>query len=185
MPKVNGIGYGEFTPIKIDHFSKIAKAHLLITQAVLNRNSGYYPQNYHYIDLTAGCGQTPNGEKGCAITFVQQAESDNITINSTMSFFECDQGKLDELKHELEKQKLENRWRKSSWNFYCGKYEELIPNLINSKTKDFGLFFIDPSGELPDFDILKHLSIVRPKMEILIYLPSTNVKEYFNIQIKN
>ena len=39
--------------------------------------------------------------------------------------------------------------------------------------------FVDPSGDLPDFDILHYIAEMRPKMEILIYLPSTNVKRTY------
>ena len=63
MPVEDGIGYGELTPIKIEHLAKIIEMHLLITQATLKKHS-YYHQWYRYIDLTAGKGISPNEIKG-------------------------------------------------------------------------------------------------------------------------
>jgi hypothetical protein len=39
MPIENGVGYGEYTGVKIEHLSKILVMHMAITQAVLKRNA--------------------------------------------------------------------------------------------------------------------------------------------------
>lgn len=41
---------------------------------------------------------------------------------------------------------------------------------------ELGLIFVDPSGNLPDFEILGYIARMRPRMEILVYIPTTNVK---------
>jgi hypothetical protein len=35
MPIENGVGYGEYTGVKIEHLSKILAMHMAITQAVI------------------------------------------------------------------------------------------------------------------------------------------------------
>jgi hypothetical protein len=39
--------------------------------------------------------------------------------------------------------------------------------------------FVDPTGDLPDFETLQLISKRRPKMEILIYISATNIKRLF------
>lgn len=176
MPKSAGIGYGQFTAAKVELFSIIIKYHMLITQAVLQKHSNIYQPYYHYIDLTSGCGYTPNGLKGCAIAFVEQAESADITIPCNADFIECEQSHIENLQQILNQRKIENGWKNTCFNFHTGKYQELIPLIVNSRNNDFGIAFIDHSGNMPDFETLKYISMKRPKMEILIYLPSTNLK---------
>jgi hypothetical protein len=60
MPKVDNVGYGELTLIKIDILSKILDMHLAVTQAVIKKNQ-YYHQTYRYIDMAAGKGFIPDG----------------------------------------------------------------------------------------------------------------------------
>lgn len=42
-----------------------------------------------------------------------------------------------------------------------------------------GLVFVDPSGDLPDFETLQYIARVRPRMEILIYISTTNIKRLY------
>jgi hypothetical protein len=68
MPKVDDVGFGQSTPIKIQHLSKILDMHMAITQAVLNKHA-VYKKKYRYVDLTAGKGHTPDGLKGSPLVF--------------------------------------------------------------------------------------------------------------------
>ena len=71
MPTKDGVGYGEFTKLKIEHLAKIFGMHLAITQAVLKR-SPYYKQYYRYIDITAGKGYVPDSlTLGSPLVFVK------------------------------------------------------------------------------------------------------------------
>ena len=60
MPIENNVGFGKYTPFKIQHLSKILAMHMAITQGVLKKTP-YFRQVYRYIDLTAGRGKTPDG----------------------------------------------------------------------------------------------------------------------------
>jgi hypothetical protein len=42
MPIENGVGYGEYTGVKIEHFGKILAMHMAITQAVIKKHASYY-----------------------------------------------------------------------------------------------------------------------------------------------
>jgi three-Cys-motif partner protein len=179
MPKENDVGYSSSTGRKIATFSTIVAYHLLLTQAVLLKNSTIFPQHYNYLDLTAGCGSTPNGIKGAAIAFIEQAEKVQVKIRTTAHFIECNEKNILLLEEKLQKRKDESMWKNSEWHFHNGKYQEIIPSLLPSKNKDFGLVFIDHSGDPPNFGTLSYIAEMRPRTEILIYLPSTNIKRIY------
>ena len=185
MPKVDNVGFGDCTEIKMGHFSRIVAMHLAVTQAVLIKNSHLYPQRYRYIDLTAGKGFSPNGEKGSPITFIEQAEADKIEVAYRADFIECETKNIEELRSSITSEKQKFGWKATNLHFYNGRYQAVIPELLKRKSyKEFGLVFVDPSGDLPDFDCLKHIATVRPKMEILIYIASTNVKRTYQFTEK-
>ena len=179
MPTEDGVGYGDLTEIKIHIFMKIVAMHLAISQAVIMKHQKIYPPNYHYIELTAGKGFTPNGEKGSPIAFIEVAESENISIPYNVDFIECEPLNIAALEDNLNEEKQKQGWKKSNWEFHCGKYQDEIQSLLGTQKNEFGLVFVDHSGDLPDFTTLELISKLRPKMEILIYLPATNVKRTF------
>ncbi|OQY29878.1 MAG: hypothetical protein DRI56_12335 [Chloroflexota bacterium] len=176
MPKIDNVGYGDCTGIKMEHFPRIVAMHLAVTQAVLNKNS-YFRQHYRYIDLTAGKGFSPNGDKGSPIVFLDQAESTKFQIPYRADFIEQESKNINELKEAINREKKKNGWVARDIHFHNNTYQIEIPILLSEKNdKEFGLVFVDPSGELPDFDCLRYIAKMRPRMEILIYLSSTNVK---------
>ncbi len=181
MPKEDGIGYGECTGQKLEHFSKIIAMHMAITQAVLNRNGDLYPRHYRYIELTAGKGFVPNSDKpGSPLVFLNHAEAENFRLPYRADFIEQEERNINELKSAIQREKDTNGWHGSNLHFHHSKYQNIIPPLLPTKNMaEFGLVFVDPSGDPPDFEILTHIANMRPKMEILIYLPSTNIKRLF------
>ncbi|MDK1081168.1 MAG: hypothetical protein QGD88_06780, partial [Anaerolineae bacterium] len=58
MPKVDDVGYGQFTDLKMETLTSIFDMHLAITQEVLKNHKGWR-QVYKYIDATAGKGYIP------------------------------------------------------------------------------------------------------------------------------
>jgi hypothetical protein len=61
--------------------------------------------------------------------------------------------------------------------FHLGFYQDVAPKLLkNIDNREFGLFYVDPSGDSPDFEMISQIAKVRPKMEILLYLSATNIK---------
>ncbi len=180
MPKTDDVGYGDCTAKKMTDFSRIVRMHLSITQAVLRKNSNLYPQYYRYIDLTAGKGYSPNGVKGSPIAFLEQAENEIFELPYCADFIEYIPKNMAELKDAIGREKIRNSWRTPDIDFYIGIYQDEIKKLLPRKSnREFGLVFVDPSGEMPDFQVLHFIAEMRPKMEILIYLPSTNVKRTY------
>jgi three-Cys-motif partner protein len=186
MPIKNGIGYSEFTPKKIEDFSKIIAMHLAITQAVINRNPAIFPREYHYIELTAGQGYSPDGQKGSPLVFIEKAEEEKFYLPIKADFIDCESGNISELIENLKRLKTERNWTKVSWEFHCGNYQDEIKKILNTKHNNLGLVFIDPTGSPPDKTTLRHISTYRPKMDVLIYISATNVKrilKYTNLRL--
>jgi three-Cys-motif partner protein len=182
MPVQNGIGYGKYTDLKIQHLQKIFEMHISITSAVLNKNR-YFSQTYRYVDATAGRGSTPDGTMGSPLIFLEKVEATNI--NYRADFIECNECNINPLKDEIVIQAREKNWAISNLHFHHDKYEEIIPHLFpTEQTKELGLIFVDPSGELPNFDTLAYLAEKRPRIDILIYVSATNIKRLYTVNHK-
>jgi len=179
MPIENEIGFGEYTPVKIEHLSKILAMHMAITQAVIKKHASYYEPEYRYIDLTAGKGSTPDGNCGSPIVFLEKTSDQKFDIPFRADLIEHNQGNIDELKKAVSAH-LMSTLQQGSVHIHLGDYENIVPLLFKSK-KDFelGLVYVDPSGDLPDFRTLAYISKMRPRMELLLYLSATNVKRQF------
>jgi len=179
VPIDNEVGYGEYTSVKIEHLSKILAIHMAITQAVIKKHANYYEPEYQYVDLTSGKGSTPDGNAGSPIVFLDKASEQKFDINFCAHFIERNKDNLDELKRTITSHKIHGTGQ-GRFYFHLGEYESVIPNLFKSKKDfEFGLVYVDPTGNLPNFKTLAYLCEVRPKMEILIYLSATNVKRQF------
>jgi three-Cys-motif partner protein len=179
MPIENGIGYGEYTGVKIEHLSKILAIHMAITQAVIKKHASYYEIEYRYVDLTAGKGSTPDGSIGSPIVFLNKTSEPKFEIPFRADFIEREQSNLDELKKTISIHSA-NSSQQGSIHFHHGNYEDVIPNLFKSKKDiELGLVYVDPTGDLPDFETLAFVSSRRPRMEILLYLSATNIKRQF------
>jgi three-Cys-motif partner protein len=176
MPKIEGVGFGDLTALKIEHLSKIISMHHAITKAVLNRNA-IYARRYHYLDLTAGRGFTPDGVKGSPLVFLEQAESPDFELEYRADFIECEAKNLAELQSIVRHEAAKNQWKCTDVHFHHGDYQEIVHSLLKDKRANmFGLVFVDHSGDLPDFEALRFIVEQRPKMEILLYLSATNIK---------
>ena len=180
MPITNGVGEGELTPLKINHLAKIFGMHLAVTQAVLNKNP-YFQQQYRYIDLTAGKGTSPTGLQGSPLVFIKQAESDKFKKAYRADLIEKNNKNLRELRNKIHDLAHNNHWQVTNkTHFHLGSYEQTIPNILTRvNRKKLGLAFVDPSGNTPDFDTLQYIAENRPRMEILIYLSTTNLKREY------
>jgi three-Cys-motif partner protein len=182
MPVQKGIGYGEFTGVKIEHLSDILAMHMAITQAVIKKHAGYYELEYRYVDLTAGRGCTPDGNCGSPIVFLDIINNpkSKFEIPFRADFIERERENIEELEKVVSVHPVYSS-RQGSIYFHNGEYETIVPQLFKSKKDiELGLIYVDPSGDLPDFKTLALASSMRPRMEILIYLSATNVKGSFN-----
>lgn len=178
MPVDKNIGYGELTKLKIEHLHKIFAMHFAVTQAVLNKNR-YYKQTYRYIDCTSGRGQTPDDKaiEGSPIVFLQEANdlANKEPFRFQADFIEQDSENLTHLQNVITN--VVKMPTFGDANFHHGRYEIILPKLFTEENKvELGLLFVDPSGDLPDFDSLAKFNQLRPRMEILIYISTTNVK---------
>jgi three-Cys-motif partner protein len=179
MPIENGVGYGEYTGVKIEHLSKILAMHMAITQAVIRKYPNFYEPEYRYIDLTAGKGYTPVGHPGSPIVFLDKASDSKFDTPFRADFIEREQINLDELKKAVISHPI-YATTQGNIHFHLGEYENIVPQLLISKReRELGLIYVDPSGDLPDFQTLAYISKMRPRMEILIYLSATNVKRQY------
>lgn len=180
MPVEDEVGYGYVTPLKIEHLAKIFDMHLMVTQAVLNKHS-YYLQTYRYIDLTSGKGMSPDNKNlGSPLVFLNQAESPNFQTEYRADFIEQNKENFDELTANIDDFCNKNGFNCKQINCHFGNYEKILPRLVGGQNKkEFGLFFVDHTGNLPDFDILKQAALARPKMEMLIYISTTNIKRVY------
>ena len=98
MPIKDGVGFGRWTRIKLEHLRSIMAMHVSITQAVLNRNP-YFRQVYHFIDATAGPGEYEvNGVevRGSPLVFLSVAEIQQIRYEADL--IEIEQVNVDSLK---------------------------------------------------------------------------------------
>ena len=179
MPIENGVGYGEYTGVKIEHLSKILAMHMAITQAVIKKHASYYEPEYRYIDLTAGKGSTPDGSSGSPIVFLEKAGDPKFEVPFRADLIEREQSNIDELKKAVLSHPV-GLLNQKNIHFHPEDYEKTVPHLFMSKKEyELGLVYVDPSGDLPDFKSLAHISNMRPRMEILLYLSATNIKRQF------
>lgn len=202
MPKVDGIGHSNATITKMEVLSKIFDMHFMITQAVIRKYSSFR-RKYRYIDMTSGKGYVPysdivskvervhalewsgrsllhNGQLlGSPLVFLTVAESEKAQIPYRGDFIEEIKGNYDQLAEAIRHQAVLSNWQdiKEKAFLHNNKYEKIIPDLFPSRDdKELGLVFIDPSGNKPDLATLRHITQMRPKMELLLYLAATNIK---------
>lgn len=181
MPIKNGVGYGQYTGVKIEDFSKILAMHMAITQAVIKKHASYFKAEYRYVDLTAGKGSTPDGTIGSPIVFLTKASDSKFNIPFHADLVEREKNNIDELKKVIASHP-NNLSQQGQINFYSDEYEKIIPNLFKStRETELGLVYVDPTGtkDLPDLNTLALISKRRPRMEILFYLSATGVKRQF------
>src|SRR5215510_10855027 len=100
MPIENGVGYGEYTGVKIEHLSKILAMHMAITKSVIKKHASYSEPEYRYLDLTAGKGLTPDGNLGSPIVFLDKVKDQKLKFDIPFraDLIEREQENLDELK---------------------------------------------------------------------------------------
>jgi len=169
MPVVNGVGYSEHTPEKIEHLQAILSMHIAITAAVRQRRRYWQQTRYHYIDATAGTGYCPDPKhcdlKGSPLVFLDVVD-DRLPFRA--DFIERCAENLQTLTDHI--------GGLPHVHPHGGEYERVVPELLRTVHEPLGLMFVDPSGELPDFHTLQLVARKRKYLEILCYLSAANVK---------
>lgn len=172
MPIQHEIGYGEYTPQKLEHLKRFFEMHIGWTAGVVRRHP-YWQAHYHYIDATAGCGYCPELDlPGSPLVFLQCVDG---LIPYHADFIEREPGNCMQLMGAMPESKHEKV------KIHLGDYRDELPRLTEKVGKNnFGLLFIDHSGDMTSLmeriPTLENFSICRPKMEILMYVPAANFK---------
>jgi len=116
------------------------------------------------------------------LVFLTVAQSDKVEIPYQADLIECEDANYRALQNAVSDYFQEQGW----WDyhervrFHLGCYQDVVPGLLHTvDDKELGIFFVDPSGESPDFELINHVSQVRPRMEILLYLSATNIKRIY------
>lgn len=205
MPKVDDVGHSDSTILKMEVLSNIFDMHYMITQAVIKKYPSY-KQRYRYVDMTSGKGHVPysdivskvdkihsltwsgkslvhNGKLlGSPLVFLTIAESEKVKIPYRADFIEVSPENYNELKEALKLHANLNNWVDINSKAFThnNEYQSAVPDLFKFRDeKEFGLAFIDPSGNKPDLETLKFIANSRPKMELLLYISATNIKREF------
>jgi len=166
-----GVGVGPLTRMKLDQLESLIAMHVKITMAVL-KNNPHFKQEYHFIDATAGPGKYPvesQEVQGSPLVFLSVAEDERLRY--TAELIEEIPDNVDSLRENLPK------LRYGQANIHPGEYDQVIRELFSAKDEtQLGLLYVDPSNGIPDFDTVAHVSEMRPRMEVLMYLSATNLK---------
>ena len=187
MPKVDNVGFGKFTAHKMEILRSIFGMHLVVTQAVLNKRSAYR-QVYKYIDATAGKGYVPGSLiHGSPLVFLDAVSSEKFYKQFEVNLIEQEGINFSELQKNVSEYCRTHGINCVKFvKFHPGSYEEVLSRILQSEdNRELGLAFIDHSGDLPNFDAIKALSGLRPRMEILLYLSATNIKRLHHITNKS
>ena len=159
------------TPVKLDQLRSLLAMHVKIAKAVLKKTA-HFTQEYHYVDATAGPGKYPaQGQEvqGSPLVFLSVAEAERLQY--TADLIEEIPDNADSLRANLPK------LRYGQANIHPGEYDQVIRELFSAKDEtQLGLLYVDPSNGIPDFDTVAHVSGMRPRMEVLMYLSATNLK---------
>lgn len=186
MPVKNGIGYGEWTRLKNDHFTELIKVHTRICKKISLKHTFASP-SYQYIDFNAGTGYHPEEEYPTAIPTTMHYLNE-VGMNGHFHLIEMEKDNCNEL-NEL--------WGANpDVNIYCGDHNKMYEKVLESipfqrgdKKNDidsmlsYGLLYYDPSefGSGGDWHSMRTIGACSraPQMsriDILIYVSANMLK---------
>lgn len=161
MPVMNGLGYGAQTDEKQDHFRKILSLHMDIVQSIR------FAKGYTFIDMNAGCGRY-NGIEGSPCIFIQERNrlskpNRGIFIESCGNHASC----LKAIVGDEPDVFIHNE-----------DHGDALRRFKNKLPIGFGMIYHDPSGQVPNFELLSEISNYSAfrRVDIMIYLSATNIK---------
>ena len=172
MPKVNGVGYGPHTPLKQDHFAKTIRMHLGIVRGILQRAKEQHWKNvdtdcYYYFDINAGPGHDPTGLKGSPLIFLEEAQAKNLPYHGVFIEKESESYAI-----------LRSKIHDPNVQILCGDHRKLLPNYFIPDCERYGVIYVDPSGNIPPFDLLAQMSRwpTYSKLDVLINVACATIK---------
>ena len=103
--------------------------------------------------------------------------SDSFQKPYRADFIEHHSKNLNALRERVLSEASSEGWNLEHVHFHLGNFKAIVPKLLRRlDDRELGLAFVDTSGDVPDFDALQELAAMRPRMEILMYVSSTNIK---------
>jgi three-Cys-motif partner protein len=187
MPKIDNVGFGKFTAQKMGILRSILGMHLVVTQEVLNNHSAFR-QIYRYIDATSGKGYVPESTiPGSPLVFLDAVHSEKFYKQFKLDLLEQEEVNFIELQQNVAHYCKSRAIDCARFvEFHLGSYVTLLPKLLSREdNRELGLVFVDHSGELPNFETIKLVSQLRPRMEILLYLSARNIKRLHHLTKKS
>lgn len=170
MPMVNGVGYGDHTLQKQDDFRGLLSLHISIVDGITGKPGNAWQRYYNYIDMNAGAGDQ-NGIPGSPILFLNQIERTTIPYQATL--IEREQCNAEKLQTAINS----GQWR-GGIKVVNNDHAVALRNGAAPGKSTHGIIYHDPSGTVPDFDLLAELS-KKPafqRIDFVVYLSATNIK---------
>ena len=170
MPIENGVGYGDHTQQKQDDFRGMLSLHINIVDGITQRPGNAWQRYYNYIDMNAGPGNQ-NGIVGSPILFLNQIERTTIPYQAT--FIEREPCNVEKLQSAINSK----TWR-GNVLVVNNDHAVALHNGTAPQRSTHGMIYHDPSGSVPDFDLLAELS-KKPAfkyIDFVVYLSATNIK---------
>lgn len=190
MPKHHDLGYGPFTPDKSKAFHTILRMQINIARAVIRKYARYTPLPYTYIDLTAGPGYSDPQHTipGSPLIFLRLATQEIPIGTSTEKnmppvpfeahLFEKDPEFATNLQKETAPYKQSPHCR--TLTIHNADYTDPASGACTlwrtPQKYRYGLIYIDPSGDIPNFETLACLAHKMPRAEILLHIPAVTIK---------
>lgn len=181
MPVLNGIGFGEHTALKQEHFEKLIRLHLNVTARVQRncrekRWQGVDLNTYYYFDINAGAGNDPTGLVGSPVIFLKQAALRGTRYQAILIERE-----------PVNYRQLSSVIRDANVVIECGDHNDVLPRYFVKGLKRFGLVYTDPSGDIPPFELLAAMSRqpIYKMLDICIYVHATNIKRIRRSSLTN
>lgn len=169
MPIENGVGYGDHTADKQNDFKSLLSLHIDIVDGITSKAGKQWQREYTYIDMNAGPG-IYNGHIGSPIAFLDKIEKTDIAYSA--HFIEMVKSNADTLQDIVRCRDLHGATKVIN-----DDHVNAMKSLSLLKAT-YGMVYHDPSGSIPDFDLLSEVS-KRSQfryMDFMVYLSATNIK---------
>ena len=170
MPLVNGVGYGDNSADKQNDFRSLLSLHVDVVNRITSKPNRAWTRFYSYVDMNAGPG-IYNGLTGSPIIFLNSIERTSIPYRGF--FIE---------RESINAASLEaivcNRQLRGSVAVVNNDHAIALRSNLLTGRPTYGLVYHDPSGSIPDFDLLAQISRCQAfkYMEFMVYLSATNIK---------
>lgn len=171
MPLINGVGQGDQSADKQNDFRSLLSLHVDIVDRMTDDPANHWRRKYTFVDMNAGPG-IYSGITGSPLIFLDKIEQTSLPYRAV--FVEKESVNADALKSNTGKRTLRH-----APMIITGDHETILRQYVTSKAPaTYGLLYHDPSGSVPNFDLLADVSSypVLQYMEIMIYLSATNIK---------